>query len=157
MGKLAPIVIFRGHAMHEMVVGYDGTESSARAVVEAATLAKALHSQFHLVHVVDDDALRQGMITSSALAKREVIAKTISDELLASDEILLKLTENTVINRVLRGPAAVCLVDYAVSVNADVIVLGNRRVKGIARVLGSVSIDVLRHAPCSVYVVETMN
>ena len=38
---------------------------------------------------------------------------------------------------------------------AKMIVVGNRRVQGLSRVLGSVASDVLRHAPCDVHVANT--
>ncbi|MCP3973298.1 MAG: universal stress protein, partial [bacterium] len=39
--------------------------------------------------------------------------------------------------------------------NARMIVVGNRRVQGIARVLGSVASDVAKRAPCSVLIAHT--
>ena len=35
------------------------------------------------------------------------------------------------------------------------IVVGNRRVQGVSRVLGSIASDVLRRAPCDVLIVNT--
>ena len=43
----------------------------------------------------------------------------------------------------------------AEKVSADLIVVGSKRMTGIARVLGSVANDVAHHAPCSVYVAKT--
>jgi len=48
------------------------------------------------------------------------------------------------------------MIDYAIEVDADLIVVGNRRVQGIERLLGSVAIELLRHAPCSVHVAHTV-
>ena len=39
---------------------------------------------------------------------------------------------------------------------ADLIVVGNVRMQGFGRVLGSVGNDVLSHAPCSVLIVKTV-
>ena len=44
----------------------------------------------------------------------------------------------------------------AKEIGADLIVVGNRRVQGIGRVLGSVATDVAHHAPCDVYIVKTV-
>jgi nucleotide-binding universal stress UspA family protein len=38
---------------------------------------------------------------------------------------------------------------------ARMIVVGNRRVQGAARVLGSIASDVAKHAPCDVYIANT--
>jgi nucleotide-binding universal stress UspA family protein len=48
------------------------------------------------------------------------------------------------------------LVDEAARLNADLIVVGNVRMQGPSRVLGSVGSHVLRHAPCDVLVVKTV-
>ena len=36
------------------------------------------------------------------------------------------------------------------------IVVGNKRVQGLARVLGSVASAVAQHAPCDVYIAKTI-
>lgn len=38
---------------------------------------------------------------------------------------------------------------------ARIIVVGNRRMRSIGRVLGSVAISVAHHAPCDVYIANT--
>ena len=45
--------------------------------------------------------------------------------------------------------------DEAARIDASMIVVGNRRVQGKARVLGSIATDVTRTAPCDVLVVDT--
>jgi nucleotide-binding universal stress UspA family protein len=35
------------------------------------------------------------------------------------------------------------------------IVVGNRRVQGVTRVLGSIPLDVAKQAPCNVFIVHT--
>lgn len=54
------------------------------------------------------------------------------------------------------GDPAQVLVDYAEQIGADLIVVGNVRMQGPTRVLGSVGSHVLRHAPCDVLVVKTV-
>jgi nucleotide-binding universal stress UspA family protein len=51
------------------------------------------------------------------------------------------------------GQAAVC--EVASTVDADLIVIGNRGMTGARRVLGSVPNSVAHHASCSVLIVET--
>lgn len=43
----------------------------------------------------------------------------------------------------------------AEELDAEIIVIGNKRVQGIARILGSIARDVAAHAPCDVYVAHT--
>jgi nucleotide-binding universal stress UspA family protein len=53
-----------------------------------------------------------------------------------------------------RDPSdAIC--ETARAVEADLIVVGNRGMKGMRRVLGSVPNSVAHHAPCDVLIVET--
>lgn len=40
-------------------------------------------------------------------------------------------------------------------VEADIIVVGNRRRRGIGRVLGSIANSVAHNAPCDVYIANT--
>lgn len=56
----------------------------------------------------------------------------------------------------LGGNPAEVLVSEAERLGADLIVVGNVRMQGPSRVLGSVGSHVLRHAPCDVLVVKTV-
>jgi nucleotide-binding universal stress UspA family protein len=49
------------------------------------------------------------------------------------------------------------LCEEAERLDARTIVVGNRRVQGISRVLGSVASDVTRQAPCAVLIANTSN
>ena len=53
------------------------------------------------------------------------------------------------------GPAEV-LCDIAATLQADLIVVGNRGMQGGRRLLGSVPNTVSHHAPCSVLIVDTI-
>ena len=55
----------------------------------------------------------------------------------------------------MRGKPADVIVDEAKRVDADLIVVGSKRMTGISRVLGSVANDVAHHADCSVYIAKT--
>jgi nucleotide-binding universal stress UspA family protein len=135
-----------------IMVGYDGSETAGLAATEAAELARGLSAELHLVNVVDNDQLRQGMVPSDDQELAEGRASTRGDLLLAGDAFA-GLTTHI---KILAGPAAGKMIDYAIEVDADLIVVGNRRVQGIERLLGSVAIELLRHAPCSVYVAHTV-
>jgi trk system potassium uptake protein TrkA len=50
---------------------------------------------------------------------------------------------------------ATAICDEATRLNARMIVVGNRRVQGLARMLGAVATDVARRAPCDVLVANT--
>ncbi|MGE0000043.1 MAG: universal stress protein [Ilumatobacteraceae bacterium] len=48
------------------------------------------------------------------------------------------------------------ILEVARSVDADLIVVGNVRMQGLGRLLGSVGNDIAHHAPCSVLIVKTV-
>lgn len=141
------------NTMKTIVVGYDGTDTAARAAGEGATLARALSAELHIIGVVDDERVRQGMTTAEA--QEALHAQAVARNQALLDEMAGELDTVTTVNKSLPGSPAWAIVDYATEVNADVIVLGNKHVQGLSRVLGSVAVDVLRHAPCSVYVANT--
>jgi len=143
--------------MQRIVFGYDGTATAARAATEAAALARAMGAELHIVRVMDEDRVRHGMITADEQERSLQRATTSIQQLLDSDEygLAVGLTGVATVTDVLSGPPSERLNEYAGKVDADLLVVGNRRVQGIERVLGSVAIAVLRHAPCSVYVAHT--
>ncbi|WP_235737382.1 universal stress protein [Nocardioides alcanivorans] len=137
-----------------IVCGVDGSETAASAARTAAELALGLGAHLHLV---------------SAFGKLK--AETIeigSDRMLLSNEQEAESTARQVeidLRRdfpaldVSSGPAegqpGEALVNVATTRDASIIVVGNKRVQGIARVLGSVARDVVTQAPCDVYVAHT--
>jgi nucleotide-binding universal stress UspA family protein len=146
--------------MKHIVTGYDGSESAARAAGEAALLARATGAELHIINVVDQDPKRDGMMTAwvdtsaenAAAARREGVADLAVQEIRLLADQFADVTTHAI---VLSGAPASVLVDHAESIGADLIVVGNRRVQGVSRALGSVAVDILRHSPCSVYVAHT--
>ena len=53
------------------------------------------------------------------------------------------------------GKPADALLEVAASVDADMIVVGNKRVQGAARILGSIASEVARKAQCDLHIVYT--
>jgi nucleotide-binding universal stress UspA family protein len=54
-----------------------------------------------------------------------------------------------------RGKPADSLIREAIRLDARLIVVGNRRMRGIGRLLGSVANSVAHNAPCDVYIANT--
>ena len=54
-----------------------------------------------------------------------------------------------------RGKPADSLIKEAIRLDARLIVVGNRRMRGIGRLLGSVANSVAHNAPCDVYIANT--
>ena len=53
------------------------------------------------------------------------------------------------------GKPTEVLIGEAERLGASLIVVGNRRMQGLGRVLGSVANSVAHNAPCDVYIVKT--
>ena len=146
--------------MDKIVIGYDGSDSARRAAEEVAPLAKLTGAVLHIVNVVVDDP-RKGTVNPAWVSTAADEAASVRGEGLlslaseAADHLADSFPGVNIETTVLTGSPARALVEHAESIGADLIVVGNRRVQGISRVLGSVAIDVLRHAPCSVYVAST--
>jgi nucleotide-binding universal stress UspA family protein len=146
-----------------IVVGTDGTERSSRAVVEAADLAAANpDAVLHIVSV-------QKPMAANAIASAEVaVAAPVGVELEWEDDARTALESSlaaaaanaarpglNIETHARFGTPADVLCDLAAHLNADLIVVGNRGMKGGRRFLGSVPNTVSHHAPCSVLIVDT--
>ncbi len=78
----------------------------------------------------------------------------VAEDLLKSLAGELKATVPVSHAVVLSDPAnALC--EEAARLDASIIVVGNKRVQGAARVLGSIAGDVAKRAPCNVFIVHT--
>jgi nucleotide-binding universal stress UspA family protein len=149
---------------YEIVVGFDFSELSERAVEEALNLAsRHRKAELHVVTVAD---------VSGSMINLPGEPSPLPDEE-AQDRVRLRIARlvegynakhgRTVVERfgvyVLTGvPTAEpgkLITRLAESVDADVIVVGTHGRKGIARlILGSVAQQVVREATTSVYVVR---
>ena len=131
--------------MTTILVGTDTSAAADLAVEDAARLARDREAELVVLYVRPDGDLRSVVDPSKAADP---------------DRHLAKLTERypgiRATSRVETGDAADRLVAVAEEIRADAIVVGNRVTHGTWwRVKDSVPNLVLRHAPCSVYIVDT--
>lgn len=136
-----------------ILVGVDDSDSSRRAAHKAAELAISLGAELHVVSAVDKATVEEipDRPGASLLTSGEV-SEAIATEIASG---LVNLVPGVVSNLVYGKPAA-ALVEEAERLDAELIVVGNRRVQGVGRILGSVAASVAAHAPCDVYVVKTV-
>jgi len=140
-----------------VVVGTDGSETSFRAVERAAELARdagaALviacayvpeHPDPHVQDVLGDEAYQ---VTGSAPADDTVSRARDRAVRAGAAEIDTVAAE---------GKPADTLLRIVKERGADLLVVGNRGLNTLAgRIIGSVPLDVVRHAPVDVLVVHT--
>lgn len=134
----------------QIVVGYDGTDRANRAVQEAGDMATALGSALHLVTAIPKDEIHHFGVGSDQQVLSDVELAELELSKVASEFPHLRVST---IART--GPPARVLVDEAAQVQADIIVVGNKHVQGLGRVLGSVAEDVAQKAPCGVFISKT--
>jgi nucleotide-binding universal stress UspA family protein len=134
-----------------IVVGVDGSGTAKKAAESARDLAAAVGASLHVVSAFDSDRTEifgsgsdQWIVSDADGA--ENIAKTVAEALSGT----VKVTYSAA-----RGKPADALIKEAERLDATMIVVGNRRMRGIGRVLGSVANSVAHNAPCDVYIANT--
>ncbi|WP_104062883.1 universal stress protein [Arthrobacter sp. 4R501] len=134
-----------------IVVGVDGSGTAKKAAESARDLAAAVGASLHVVSAFDSDRTEifgsgsdQWIVSDADSA--EHVAKTVAEALAGS----IKVTYSAA-----RGKPAEALIKEAERLDAKMIVVGNRRMRGIGRVLGSVANSVAHNATCDVYIANT--
>jgi nucleotide-binding universal stress UspA family protein len=136
-----------------IVVGYDGSESSKAALKEAALRVKDRKGRLALVHAVYFDQEEFAILPSQMEQRFEqgtLVCRTAKEEL----QRLVGLN-GSVESFVCQGEPPEVLNDIAREKQADLIALGTYGRKGLKRLLmGSVTSQVILNAPCDVLVVK---
>jgi nucleotide-binding universal stress UspA family protein len=135
-----------------IVVGVTENETSQQAARTALEYAQATGATLHVVTAVrhaEHDVVEVGgdRWEFSTLDQAQGNVNRFVESLKTA-------VPHTVV--ALSGDPAEVLVGEAERIGADLIVVGNVRMQGPSRVLGSVGSHVLRHAPCDVLVVKTV-
>ena len=139
-----------------IVVGTDGSERAAVAVQEALGLAKDTGAKLHVVHAVHP-AVEVGYTESKG---GQLTIDKARQGVEGFKKALLAEAEARGVSAELHNPGtsdpAEALIEAAESLNADVVVVGNKGTSGVKRfVLGSVPNKVAHHCPCNVLIVNT--
>lgn len=136
--------------MKDIVVGIDRSETSRLAARRAAELAAAYGTNLHMVMCVEP-----GWVTEQQVGSDHFRFDPISEAERFLDDVRRNLEHDSITRAVVTGDPAKILCEEAARLDAQAIVVGNRRVQGVARVLGSVAGNVTRTAPCAVLVANT--
>jgi len=135
-----------------IVVGTDGSGRAGVAVQKALELAQLSGASVHAV---------TAMHTSAAFEDPHS-AQLVMDEMRDHAEALkeqvqreAKRQDVTLEFHTSVGDPAEALVELAEKLNADLVVVGNRGMSGMKRLLGSVPNKVSHKCPCSVLIVHT--
>lgn len=135
-----------------IIVGVDGSETAKKAAETARDLAIAVGAPLHIVSAFDNG---QAQLLVSGNDKwvisQEAQALNVAGNLAAE----LHLDNLAIAHFAERGTPGRALVEHASKHNAQLIVVGNKRMHGVGRVLGSVANSVAHNAPCDVYIAKT--
>ncbi|MFK0041922.1 MULTISPECIES: universal stress protein [Paenarthrobacter] len=135
-----------------VIVGVDGSETAMRAAQAAQQLAIGLGASLRVVSAFDSNRTEVVEIGTdkwivSDAAEAEAVARAVAERLM---DDRLEVTYSAA-----RGKPGEALVKEAEVQDARLIVVGNRRMQGLGRVLGSVANTVAHTAPCDVYIAKT--
>jgi nucleotide-binding universal stress UspA family protein len=128
-----------------IVVGATKSETARRATEEAIELARSLDADLHLVAAYPKD---EGPIDGKDTPGRVDAERTLN-------AMIPHGTPGKCTTHALPGDPAEAILLIAREVNADLIVVGNKRMQGAARLLGSVPNDIAHRAPCAVLIAKT--
>lgn len=137
--------------MNSIIVGVDGSPTAREAARRAAELADRCGVPLHMVTAMPKATSKtvkaggETWVIDSVSAAEQVLAE-LKSEIKASHGITTSVAT---------GDPAEAVVKEAERIGASIIVVGNRRVQGAKRILGSVATDITRHATCDVLIAKT--
>ncbi|MCA1030819.1 universal stress protein [Bacillus timonensis] len=167
--------------LKRILIAYDGSNDSQQALQQAISLAKKFKSELTLTYVregkiLPSTSLERGTIPPTQTSHTAVdshiypppiqlinhdtgMKDEVEDE---TERILNDAKEQLTLENIhsetiaLTGDPATSICQFAKESNTDVIVIGNRGLSGIKKLVkGSVSEKVSNQAPCSVLIVKS--
>ncbi|ONH23306.1 universal stress protein [Pseudofrankia asymbiotica] len=140
--------------MGKIIVGVDGSDTASNAAARAAVLASALGHELIVVSAFSStDPLQMGRPGDELDLSASDVALKMAEQ--AIEDLPADLAGLPTTPRSEFGKPADVLVSVAEELGASIIVVGNKRVQGVTRVLGSIAADVARHAPCDILIAHT--
>lgn len=135
----------------KILVGYDGSENGKRALLVAGDLARKFSSKVFVIEVVDENSLyATGILPPSSIVE-EMWKKAKTD----IDQVIALLPGIDATGDVVSGYPPSVIIEYALKVGADLIVVGSRGLSTFKRILlGSVSTAVVQESKVPVLVVK---
>jgi nucleotide-binding universal stress UspA family protein len=143
----------------KIVVGTDGSDTAAQAVIQAGELAEKLGASLVIVSAFDPvSTARLEKERADAPADVEWTINEREDVDAMLSQISAPMEERNIDVKIAarQGNPADAILDVAEEEGADLIVVGNKGMAGARRfLLGSVPNKISHHAPCSVLIVRT--
>lgn len=137
-----------------VVVGADGSPTAAEAVRQAIELVKLTGGRLHIVTAYKPQQLGSPTKDIDQFLK-SLGSHHVADSLLAKLESQARAAGVGVETHPRTSAPANAICEVAAEVKADLIVVGNKGMSGVHRVLGSVPNSVAHQAPCAVLIAFT--
>jgi nucleotide-binding universal stress UspA family protein len=146
--------------LRSIVVGTDGSETASTAVREAAELAARLKAAVYVVSAYEpvatqrlrEEARQVPDDLQWMINPREDVEATLKE----AEKVVRAAGVEDVQILAREGDPADAILDVAEEHGIDLIVVGNKGMKGTKRfLLGSVPNKISHHAPCSVMIIRT--
>jgi len=144
-----------------IVVGTDGSETAAVAVERAFEIAAIAGGTVHVVHahhLVSVAQLASSATYGAPNFDIDNVNKGIEAQSRSVVEHVAQRAERQGVKcetHLRDDDAAHALISVAEQVGADLLVVGNRGMSGVRRMLGSVPNKVSHHCPCDLLIVDT--
>ena len=135
-----------------IVVGTDGSESASKAVAEAIRLARALEEPLHIVSAYRSRSMSAQGLPAEYAGTLGSLPK--AESILAEAASRARAAGVTVSTHPVESDPASAMIDTAVAVDADLLVVGNRGLNSVKRfVIGSVPSKIVHNSPCATHIV----
>lgn len=138
--------------IRKILVGYDASDSSERALAFAVELARKFNAELHIVAVSRPPEVGDDVETSAVMEQSRRHFRRLLDAVRAK----VGTPPPACVTQVLVGHPAEQMVRYAEANDVDHIIVGHRGHTVFERwLIGSVARQVIAYAPCAVTVVRS--
>lgn len=135
-----------------LLVGADSSSTALRAVETAVEVAKAFDAKLHIVTAYKPESVSMPDLPAEFRYAANV---NPADSLLDELKSIGKRAGVPVEVHAATGEPAEAICRVAARIGADLVIVGNKGMRGARRVLGSVPNSIAHHAPCAVLIVDT--
>lgn len=152
--------------MRIIITGVDSSQTALTAAEKAAELAASFDAELYVFSAYSINsavAMQTAKSASMATKTSEAYQRLADGQAMAAQqaaETVATILRNQwpklqVKPIAVEGQPAEVLVQQANKLNADAIVVGNKKAQGLSRILGSISRNVAAEAKCDLYIVNT--
>ena len=135
-----------------LLVGADSSATALRAVQAAVDLAEVFGAKLHIVTAYKPESVKVPDLPAEFRYSANVHP---ADALLDELKTMAKRASVPVEVHAATGEPAEAICRVAVRIGADLVIVGNKGMRGARRVLGSVPNSIAHKAPCAVLIVDT--